>query len=69
MGVDSNTTVVFQGIDNNYMRGRWVAQTVSTVIFSLLDAASENLVSTCLYMYISIQLPTLSGTWAARLMS
>ena len=29
MGVDSNTTVVFQGIDNNYMRGRWVAQSVS----------------------------------------
>ena len=52
MGVDSNTTVVFQGIDNNYMRGRWVAQTVSTVIFSLLDAASENLVSTCFYISI-----------------
>ena len=27
MWVDSNTTVVFQGIDNNYLRCRWVAQT------------------------------------------
>ena len=42
MGEDSNTTVVFQGIDNNYIRGRRVAQTVSAVILSLLDAATSS---------------------------